>query len=220
MSKITIPPRALQGFIEIASLTSEQAEKVSTFLRQMQVGTKFNEINEYLYSSLNIKTSRSIVNTFSTFGEILEPTEINFEDLTNNLIESVVELTKKDKDKELDEDKLKALKRNLLLIFENSKNLKLTLKAFKLEFENDNLYSDARIISDIRLIFNDELEDTKRNGIILHRLHINFKKKRVDDEMFFTLDLKDLKNLKEDIDRAIKKEEIIKSDYNKNINFI
>ncbi|MDZ4707915.1 MAG: hypothetical protein SH818_05885, partial [Saprospiraceae bacterium] len=220
MAKISIPPRVLPGFIELSSITPEQVEGISSFLNQMKVGTKFSDIQEYFQSILGIKSSRSIVNTLSTFGEILEPTQSNFEDLTNDLIESVIELTTNEKEIDLSESKILSLKNNLLEIFSNSNNLKLTLKAIKVGVENENLYGEASIISDIRLVFNDELEEATRNGIILHRLHINFRNKRKEDEIFLTLDLQDLKNLKENIERAVKKEEIIKINYSQNINFI
>ncbi len=69
------------------------------------------------------------------------------------------------------------------------------------------------MITDVRLIFNEDINDKERYSIILHRLHINFRKNKKPDDIYLTMDLNDLQDLRDIIDRAIRKEEVIREDY-------
>lgn len=54
---------------------------------------------------------------------------------------------------------------------------------------------------------------------MVHRLHVRFRKANEINDVYLSLDMEELKDLKSEIERAIKKEEIIK-DYNDTIGFI
>jgi hypothetical protein len=217
MANIVIPEAVLPGFVQISKLSKKQIEGFITFLKEIPVGTKMKDVNDFLQSSLNIKASKSIVETLISFSELLEPSDVNFEELTNDLTSAFKSLIT---DEEITAPQVESLKSNLLQIFQNSKNLKLTLKAFKLAHEDDFVYLESRIITDIRLVFNDNLVETKRSALIIHRLHIGFRENKDFSELFLTLNSSDLRELKEDIERALKKEELIKKDYKDVINFI
>jgi hypothetical protein len=219
MPQINIPENVFPGFVEIAKLSKEQSKKFSSYLSNMPIGINFNkvfdEINDYLFSQLNVKSSRNIVQALISFGKLLESDYIR-EDLANELTNSF----KESSPIKINEEEVESLKSNLSLIFKNSHRLKLTLKAVKLAYENENIFTESKIISDVRLIFNEDLKDKNRNAIILHRLHLVFKRNKKNEDLFITLDLHDLRELKEDIERAITKEEIIKEDYQLDLKFV
>ena len=215
MPRIKIPDLALPGFEAIAQLNEEQSQKFSQFLNSLPVGSKMEDINNYLFSELNVTDSRSIVQTLVSFRELLEADNVDFEELSSSLVNSYKETKNEGR-----EEEAYFLKRNLQLIFSNSKNLKLTLKAKQLSTEDSFIYSDSKIITDIRLVFNDEIEDEKRNAIVIHKLHLEYYQNKEIQDIFLTLDLSELKKLKDNIDRAIKKEDVIKKDYESIIHFI
>ncbi len=175
MPHILIPERVLPGFKEISDLSKEQAKQFASYLNSVHVRINFDEffddINEYLFSELNIKSSKKIVEALISLTDLLEPTDIDLKDLAAQLAESFEEVSPT----KLSEEQMDSLRANLFLIFEKSQNLRLTLKAITLAYESDNIYRESKVISDVRFIFNDELKDKNRNAMILHRLHIVIK---------------------------------------------
>lgn len=215
MPRIRIPDLALPGFKALAELDEEKIQKLSQFLNSLPVGFKMSDLNDYLLSELEVSESRSIVQTLFSFRELLEHRNVNFQELSDSLVESY-----KDIETEISDEELAILKRNLEIIFQNSNSLKLTLKTKQLRTEDSKVYSDSKVITDIRLIFNDDIEESNRNGVVIHKLHFEFFENKELNDFFISLDLSELKELKEHIDRAIKKDETIQKDYESTIHFI
>jgi len=214
MAKLIIPSSVIDGFKEIAKLNENQITELAEYLQQMDVGAKFDAIDKFISSKITSIDSASIVRTIISFGDLLDGDDVKFDELAHELRESVEDIFSEESD--LNFDRLEA---NLLEIFENSKNLKLTTKVFNLLVQNNNIYIEGKIISDIRLVFNDNLTETNRNGVIIHRLNITVQNKKENSDIVISLDNSDLKKLKDVIERALLKEEIIKEDY-ENIHFI
>lgn len=214
MAKLIIPSSVIDGFKEIAKLNENQITEFAEYLQQMEVGTKFDAIDKFISSIITSIDSGSIVRTVISFGDLLDGDDIKFDELAHELRESVEDIFSEESD--LNFERLEA---NLLKIFQNSKNLKLTTKVFNLLVQNNNIYIEGKIISDIRLVFNDNLTESNRNGVIIHRLNITVQNKKENSDIVISLDNSDLKKLKDIIERALLKEEIIKEDY-ENIHFI
>lgn len=69
---------------------------------------------------------------------------------------------------------------------------------------------DIRVLTDIRPIFTDD-SNVKINGqIILHNLKISYQEGDDIKEIFFAIDNNDIKKIKEQAERAEKKENEIK----------
>jgi hypothetical protein len=215
MTKITIPSPVFPGFSIIMSLSEEDVKKITSFFSNMPLGSKAAEMIEGLTASFDFKSATEIVKTITSFSSLLEEPNVNYEDLAINLSESYNALSGS-----VPADKLDVLKKNLLAIFKSSKNLNIVLKARDLLLENDNNFGDCRILTDVRLVFNEDLENKKRHSVIIHRLHIEYRKATRINDIYLALDIQDLKQLKEEIERAIKKEEVIKTDYSNSIEFI
>lgn len=215
MARIKIPPSALSGFTAISKLDESQIKVISDYLENMPVGTKMQDVDGFLSYTLNIDESQNIVQTLRSFSELLQPPNVDFEALASNLASSY----KEQANDEVTENTENNLRRNLYFIFIHSTNLKLTLKAYDLIGEDNYLFTNAKIVTDIRLVFNDDIEDSARNAFVVHYLHIDYFKDGLK-KIQLTLDLSDLKKLKGQLERAINKEDIIKKDYEKSFNFL
>lgn len=216
MPRIRIPQFAFKGFDAISRLTEDQVNKFTSYLDNMNVGTKMEQINNFLDSILESDDSRNIVQALISFSELLQPSTIDFEALAASLASSYKDQFEGEVSSEIHQN----LKRNLSLIFNHSESLKLTLKAIDLVSEEDYIFNDSKIITDIRLVFNDELESNYRSALLVHHLYIEYYKDREQRKIVLALDLADLKKLKEHIERAIKKDDIIKDDYSNSFNFL
>lgn len=214
MEKIRIPENVVEGFIGISRLKNQQVIGLAQFLEKLPVGGKFGEIEDFLISQ-EAYNPHEIVKTIVSFGDLLEGENINFRSLAKNLASSVI----KDYSKQFEGVEEETLSENLFKILENSANLKQTLKAYNLVLENDNLLINAKINTDIRLIFNEDMADDKRHGIVIHKLQLTVRSDQNSNNYYITLDNSDLEKMKEVLDRALTKERLIKKDYN-NIEFI
>jgi len=101
------------------------------------------------------------------------------------------------------------------------KTLGLTSKAYDLLMEYEKTYVKSRIITDIRPVFSDDVDGDVEMGVIVHDLKIEYHKGRsTHEEIHIALDCNDLRELKERILRAEKKEKAIKRNFSNNISFL
>lgn len=215
MTKINIPDKVLPGFALISSLNEDDIKKLTSYLESMPIGIEMSEIVDDLTTALNLKSASEIVKTVISFTELLQEEGVNQKELSNNLVESYKELKEG-----ISEVEIEALKSNLLEIFHSSNNLLLFSKTKELIIENDNNFHSSKIITDMRLVFNDDLENKKRHSLIIHRLHIEYRREQKINEIYLSLDMQDLKNLQKEIERAIRKEDVIKIDYSDSLKFV
>jgi hypothetical protein len=86
----------------------------------------------------------------------------------------------------------------------------LKAKALSLATDCPRLYTDAKIITDIRPIFGAEVESIPLGATVVHSLRVTFGESGFEKEFFVQLDVEDLKELQELVDRAIKKDSTLK----------
>jgi hypothetical protein len=216
MQKIAIPPPVLPGFEIISSFTRDDVEKLTNYLNNISVKISLNSLPDDLSKIFDTNTSIAVTQTIASFSQLLEDKESTIEEIAKNLCESFNEQSQKKSEPE----KLVALENNLLEIFKSYKNLGLSLKARELLTENENNFRDSRIISDLRLVFDEDLINKNRYGVIIHKLHINYRNEGMPKDIYLSLDLQDLKQLKEEVERALQKHSIINNDYSDTIQFV
>ena len=74
----------------------------------------------------------------------------------------------------------------------------------------DNLFYNAKILTDARPVFNDDASRLEGIGIV-HVLKIHFEHNQNHEDFFTVLDSLDLKRLRSIIDRAEKKAQVLKA---------
>ena len=215
MKKIDIPESVRPGFLILLSLKKDEINILASYLEKIHFGISAREMVEDLQSTYGLKSATELVRTVTSFSELLEEENVKYSDVADRLALSYNELS----EGALSDFEIDSLKNNLITIFGSYKNLLSNLKARDLIQENDNNFHASKIVTDLRIVFNKDLENKKRHGIIIHRLHIEYRREKKINEIYLSLDMDDLKQLREGIDRAIKKEEVIKNDYNDILGF-
>ena len=117
-------------------------------------------------------------------------------------------------------EEISLLQNNLLIILDKISPLALSAKAFNLLSENKTTFIESRIISDIRLVFDNDIIKKNRLAVLVHNLKIVTTENDERKEFYFSLDTNDLKMLKTQIERAEKKDELIRHQYSNEIQFI
>jgi hypothetical protein len=84
----------------------------------------------------------------------------------------------------------------------NVKTLNTLSKAVRLQRDGERIYCEAKIISDIRPVFGDDVEDRPISAVITHTLKLGYDEMGEHKEFFVVLDEQDLNALKDVIERA------------------
>lgn len=210
---ISIPEEFISGFEILIDLPLYEVKEIANSLNEIPAGTGPKEFKEKLSSKFEKIDLSQLSPTIYSLGSILLNFSKSNEELSTMLKNSLEESL----DRELDEE----LREKIFLILNKGENLKYTFKAFDLVSDNDSTYRSGKVYSDVRLLFDDSIRTNKENrkAVIIHNLKVEVSKDGGNESHFISLDSNDLNKLKELINRAISKEEQIRSDYS-NINFI
>jgi len=220
MDRLRIPAPFLIGFKRLAELESSKIEEISQFLRTVPIGTGRNTFKETFYGNFDDLQETGVAETIFSIASVhhyYEGQYVSDTALSQMLVESY-----KDQQKQVEDTQvLEKLETTLQTILASLSTLYYSFKAFDLLSEDKSVFVAAHIVSDIRLIFNkNDISQTTRQSVIVHRLKINATENAKDSEYFFSLDTNDLKKLKEQIERAEKKEKLIRDQYRDAIEFI
>src|SRR5262249_12235531 len=83
-------------------------------------------------------------------------------------------------------------------------------KARDIIYENDRVFVDGRILTDLRPVFRANASDPPLAGVVVHTLRITYCSSEGHRRFYAVLDLDDLKKLKTVIERAIQKDNTIR----------
>lgn len=209
MPVFSIPPPVRSGFRRIKSLDENQINILSSIIKSIEIGDGVNKIAEKNYEKLSITEAElqsimgalfSLVNIFPEANNSIEKFasefSLSFQDLTNEI------------------DEGKTLEANLIILLQDFSLIKKTLKSRELFTDNLNNFSESRVISDVRIIYDDDAELDKKEqfAIVIHNLKIVYSSSaNYNNEIYISLDLADLLELQKVISRAIKKDSLIRS---------
>lgn len=216
MAKFQITSTLQPGFKSILELTEEEVNNLIESCASTPIGASPVTFSKQLRKLTHISGINSIARTLFALVGILTIENSSDEELALDLADSY----NASLDDGLKEDKLEELKTKLISLFSALTTQKLTFKAHSLLTNNDKSYTDAQILSDIRLIFEDDLHTSKRNAVIVHQLKLDFKSDENKKNFFISLDTLDLMKLKSQIERALEKDRLIRQDYKDTITFI
>ncbi|SRR6266851_981428 len=116
------------------------------------------------------------------------------------------------KDKETANAQWARLRKFLLATLSLESTVGTAAKAGYVLTQHEHIFVSARILTDIRSIFHQNLSEKPESGLIVHMLRMTHRDNhgKTSDE-YFALDSNDVRRLKALIDRALKKEETLKS---------
>ena len=207
MAAITIPESRLDGFIRLSELSSSDAEAIAKSISEGPIEKGPSGVAKFIAENVQIEDAKDIVRSIISTISLI-PQYDTLEELADEFVDSYSESVE-----DTSEENLQNLRNNLLIVWKPD-TLKRVYKSSQLFRHEDHIYRNAKIVSDIRLMFNDELTSKERSAIILHDLKINYYVNDGEEKAFHaSLSYEDLKNLKTQIERAMEKEEVIKGDY-------
>ena len=112
------------------------------------------------------------------------------------------------------DDDWDSFKRDLTALLSSDQSLGITAKANDIRSQHQNVYCKARILTDIRPVFRQDVGVEPPAGVIVHTLRFTTHPGgdfSTSKDFYVALDALDLKELKKLVDRAVQKEATLRS---------
>lgn len=213
MANIKIPKRYESGLFILRKLNDNDIEIMLQTLNNIKNIFKISEIEDKIRSSINISSEevKSIITMVLSLHATIIDSDISIDIFTNDICDAMQKsdvfiLQLSDEERIIFKHRLE----NLL----NIDIFKILSKAVDLQSENEQLFCNARIITDIRPIFETDIEKGLKGTVIFHTLKIVYhgaNNKEDHQEFYVALDSDDLSKLRSAIDRAEEKHKVLES---------
>jgi hypothetical protein len=197
-----IPDSYIEGFKKLASLSEKDFESIERSLSKSEFTNSVTNLADIIASQTSLKKD-DIEEIFSSVGSLVSLLENQKE-----LIEIVSDIAIIGvKNGILKVNEKSKIKKRLLALLSN-KQLYYASKSEELISENSNVYITGKILTDIRPLFDINVEKEPTVGLILHNLHMHYESEGgVHKDIYISLNFSDIQNLVDILIRAMKKEE-------------
>jgi hypothetical protein len=145
---------------------------------------------------------REVVPAVFQFCFNLNSTKQTFEEFVEDVVQS--------EDLALPDTKKKSF-RDFLMQVATIKHLQITTKAVWVQMEHLNVFDSARVLTDVRPVFDRDPDAEPDYMVVIHNLKISYSENGEMKEFFVALDSTDLGKIRDVIERAAKKEKSVKS---------
>lgn len=206
-----IPDKYKEGFKKIASIEEDEFNSIETGLTYTSLVSSINVLAKKVadIQGLNLKTVEKI---FISIGSLISA--LDSEKEIPELVENIANVAIDTKIFESESRNIFVKRLSSLL---SNKQIYYASKSHYLSLEKENIYIGSRIITDIRPVFDVDLKDSPKGGMIMHTLHIHYRADAESDhkDIFISLKAEDIQSLKENIDRAERKETSLRGIFEK-----
>lgn len=206
MASLTIPKEHQAGLAKLVNLSSEDAQRVVSALKDVPVTNTLRHALAERLSTLDAiaqgdadEAAESLTALYTVLAHSNEPPSEMATEIADALREIGIEL------KFPDEVQQRLVQ---LLSFDS---LVVSAKAEGLMYDYENVFSSARVFTDIRPVFGLDAEELPKAGVITHMLSIHYFHGMQHKEINIALDEVDMGNIMDAIERADKKGESLKS---------
>jgi hypothetical protein len=209
MPQITIPESARPA---ISSLAHLSAEDFKTFLKALERAKPaagpdlfWKHVAEHA-PKIDTSTIKMIVSELFSMNYAIENSNISPEDFAKAISDAL--FSEQSEDFQINETDRDILRDRLTKLFELKDSLRLTAKALDILTDAQHLFYTAKILTDIRPVFNEEGTAIEA-AVIIHNLLIHYGDAGDHKNFFVTLDTSDVKLLREVLDRADEKAKVL-----------
>jgi hypothetical protein len=127
----------------------------------------------------------------------------------DDLIEGIHEISNRPELIDINIDSISLKERFERLLSINS--LYIIAKSARLKFDGERLYFEAKILSDIRPVFDADPENIPSAAVITHTLKIVYHEGNNHKEFYVVLGSSDLSSLSKTVERAVLKDETLRN---------
>ena len=210
MSEITIPEHAYPAIQKLAHLSAEEFDSFLNALARAKPAATPSLFEQHVAEhapQINSSTIKMIVSELFSMNYAFEDLDSSASEMAHSIAEAAFE--EQSEEFPINEADREILKDRLTKLFVLKASLGLTSKAVGLLTDAQHLFYTARILTDVRPIFNEE-GDAVEATVILHNLVLHYGENGDHKDFVVTLDTNDIEVLRDVLDRADRKAEALK----------
>jgi hypothetical protein len=210
LARYRIPEIYQKGFKFLFKLSDEIRNQLLEELKNAPDNLSLDDLVNRLGLTLKIEKNEidEIIRSILSLFALKESEDLDITTFASEIAEAL----KKTKDEAL-KPPVNFQLESLLSLLESPFYIKT--KATRLAAERDRILLNTRIITDVRPIFTEDISCKIKANMILHNLKIEYAESGQFKEINFALDKDDLKKLKDYIERAEKKEKVLREELKK-----
>lgn len=220
MAEFRVPKHREAGLIPLLRLTISEASEFANAIHNAPKGLNEDKLAEYLIEKeiISKKETFEVVRLISSLYRFKALERFSAGEISQGICDTLIE-ERRDELAPGDGD-WDRFQKFLQDILSQDDTLGITFKALALALESEKHYVDSNIYTDIRPAFRSNVDDKFNTAVIIHNLKIEYHICDRHEEIYLTLDSEDLRNLRNKLERAEKKDRSIRKNLKEIIDFI
>lgn len=210
--ELNIPKAYIPSFNWMNQAGDRDWNRLMTALENLPLACSIPSFKDRMPRNLDLEAPDMLWEAIYTLGGLFSIEEEELESRVRKLVANFIEHSQDDEAGQKLPLRLKQLIPSLRSVY----------RAYGLNnllMDNQTVFIESRIISDIRLLFESDIEIRERMAVVIHQLNLTVSHKGKEEKWSISMNRDTLLSLKSSIERALKKEEHIQEDYAGQINF-
>jgi hypothetical protein len=208
--ELTLPDYYAQGIKDLAELREDQAKELVSALRgEEPVYYNPNQLADSIASKVSIDKNvvAEVIRTLAGLYMGRAVTGLAVPEFAQTILEAI----EKKGLKPPEPQSWARLRDYLVQLLQLEGALPVASKALNVITEQDRIFSQSRILSDLRSVFKDDPEVPPWALAVIHTLRIHYYQSGELKAFFVAMDDEDIRKLKETLDRAQKKSRTLRA---------
>ncbi len=207
MAELTVPDRYLMGIAKIINIDDNAFNALLSVLSKTEPTIDFDKYKSEIVNQLGEPEQGDLIDAMLSLYGACTGLDISRNDFVEDLYKAIQESRREEL--QFSPEIGDRFKDRLLKLLGNDQFAEL-MKAAEIQSEQNHIFLESRILSDIRPIFGPDVEATPIGGIVTHNLNICYSKGRMRKEFFVAMDNNDIEQLLAVLNRAKKKADSLK----------
>ena len=201
-----IPDRHKKAFESLVSMSDADVERLFTAFRSAAPSLDVDELAERVAENVDGLSPAVVMGIVRALVPLYLLRDRRG-DSASSIVEDIAVRVWEDKDVNKQDITIEDFENRLTRFLNLEQSLGITSKAQSVLLENERLFCDSRVMTDIRPVFKNDPDETPEAAVIVHMLRITYhedREKRHND-FFVALDTEDVTNLIGVLQRAERK---------------
>ena len=207
MTELHIPEEFKPGFKLLLNIDEQTINGFIDAFQQAEP-LQINDLVSAVTSRVNTLTRKEVkdvIETLISIHNLRDYLQENHNTSTEEVIEKISQAVEDDEELDITDEQKPEFERRLVTFLDFDNILSFTSKAIEVLRDHERLFQSSRIHTDMRPVFESDLEDSPIGVAIVNMLKIEYVDLDGKHEFFVALDANDLKQLREQLDIADRK---------------
>ncbi len=211
MTNLSIPDKDIEPLQKLASLSDDERLKLLNAIKQIEPTLQLGKLNSKIAEKVDLD-KQELLPIIKMFGSMYRgriSSDVSAEMFAADLNKSL-QIIEESPFKEMDDNQRNTLTSYISEILALDNSLGITVKALGVMTEHEHVYCRARVLTDMRPIFGENIEKPDA-FVTIHTLRIGYHDNKEHKDIFIAMDRNDVKELIDMLKRAEQKEEALDS---------